>query len=648
MALVDRIATQAARARAAIASGVEVYKATVAQFPPGTARDVSAEVATMAQQTPGSAVLADRLPWPYPQVPFGPGLPPPPGTLDPLFARTNRPLPRRYEYPISWNIPGQGRPYAPWSLLRQMSRQSLIRRCIELRKARITSLDWRITVRPEVVQAHAAANGVRRAQAKQELANRMQPDIDRLTAFWEKPDRIARWTFAEWLSVLLEEHFALDAVSIYPHPQLSGDLHSLELLDGATIKPLLDYRGATPQPPSPAFEQILYGFPRGEFMHSDEGEDFTSDELVYRPKIRRVDTPYGFSPTEMALLDADLYMKRIEWLRAEYNVGVSGEMYMKWNASTQGSINWTPEQVKQYEAIINEEMSGQTAERHRSRMLPPGVDVTFPQNFADRYRAEFDEHVLRLTIMHFGVMPTELGITPRTGLGGSGHQQGEAKSAERNADGPYLEWLTDVLDDISRTYLEMPPELGFAFDLGDEEDDLQTANAWKARIESGIGTINGALADLGEPTFGDIPECDEPFIVAGNQVIFLRGAMTSETEPDAQQPAGPGPSQSQLGPAGLSEQAASEVKSFWTYAANRKRNGSWADFTFEHLEPGQAGYLNMLGKSSVAGGVIEIPAPVEKAEHEIVLPPGTVSWGGKRRLVFHRDDDKLLTAIEEV
>ena len=42
---------------------------------------------------------------------------------------------------------------------------------------------------------------------------------------------------------------------------VSGDLYGLQILDGSTIKPLIDDRGMRPMTPYPAYQQILYGFP---------------------------------------------------------------------------------------------------------------------------------------------------------------------------------------------------------------------------------------------------------------------------------------------------------------------------------------------------------------------------------------------------
>ena len=56
---------------------------------------------------------------------------------------------------------------------------------------------------------------------------------------------------------LLEDVFVVDALSLYIHPSrvpgkglLGSDLAALEVLDGTTIRPLLDVRGGTPRPPA--------------------------------------------------------------------------------------------------------------------------------------------------------------------------------------------------------------------------------------------------------------------------------------------------------------------------------------------------------------------------------------------------------------
>ena len=50
---------------------------------------------------------------------------------------------------------------------------------------------------------------------------------------------------------------------------------SLDVIDGATITPLIGEDGRSPEPPDPAYQQILHGVPAA---------DFSSDELLYLPR----------------------------------------------------------------------------------------------------------------------------------------------------------------------------------------------------------------------------------------------------------------------------------------------------------------------------------------------------------------------------
>ena len=87
----------------------------------------------------------------------------------------------------------------------------------------------------------------------------------------------------------LEEVFVTDTLCIYPEMDRRGRLHALRIIDGTTIKPLIDELGRIPGPPTPAYEQVIKGTPRTWYAR---------DELIYRPKNRRVNTPYGFSAIE--------------------------------------------------------------------------------------------------------------------------------------------------------------------------------------------------------------------------------------------------------------------------------------------------------------------------------------------------------------
>ncbi|HXT06164.1 MAG TPA: hypothetical protein VN715_04415 [Roseiarcus sp.] len=74
-----------------------------------------------------------------------------------------------------------------------------------------------------------------------------------LRATLATPDR--RHDFSTWLRMLVEDMLVIDAVTIYPRYARSGAVYSLDVIDGATIKPLIGDDGRAPAAPDPAYQQ---------------------------------------------------------------------------------------------------------------------------------------------------------------------------------------------------------------------------------------------------------------------------------------------------------------------------------------------------------------------------------------------------------
>lgn len=612
--------------------------------------DISALVNAATQQPMAPNRGINDLDWTEPYVPFGPGRPIGPVPIDPRLPDTGRALPRRSEYPVAWNLPGQGQPHVPWVALRRFADQvDVARLCIGVRKKELTGIGWSIAVKEDLVQSIAQAQGDTPARARIAVTQQMAGEIERLTKFWQRPDNINRLTFGEWLSQLLEEVLVLDALSIYPHPDLGGRLHSLEILDGATIKPLLDNRGAFPQPPQPAYQQVLWGFPRGEYtLSEDQGdgvETMTSDELIYRPRERRTWTPYGFSAVEQALIAGDLYLKRQQWLRSEYTDGAIPAALM----IPPEALKWTPEQVRQYELAINAELSGQTQDRMRWRMTPPGVTIATPANFAERYNSQFDEYLIKLLCGFFDVLPSEIGFTPHSGLGGAGHQSGEADSAMRRGNRPMLEWLADIFNEINHEYLGAPEELTFNFDLGESEDIKMKADVAKSDISVGKRTLNDTRAEDGLPLY-DFEEADEPFVLTPNGPIFIRGSKAQadtmnefakvgaqagiDQTKGSQEPKPPNSDGGEAERTSEPPQATTksvELDAFWRYAKGRQGR-AWREFTFKSVEAGSAAHLNELGK---IGDLATLKTEIQKAARPKVKARTGPGLQSHKNLVAH-------------
>jgi len=520
-------------------------------------------------------------------VPFAPGLPLIPGALNPLNPNTGRPDPRRYEYLVAQNINVSENRLVPFKTLRAAADQiDILRRCIEVRKAKLTGLEWDIVLTDAASERISAESGGNHLRAMADARVKFAPEIARMRKFWETPDPANGLGFTDWLSMAIEEMDVLDALAIWPQATVGGDIRGFQILDGSTIKPLIDDRGMRPDPEvGPAFQQILYGFPRSEFSATidDEAADgeFSSDELAYLVRNRRANTVYGYSPTERALPMADIYLRRQQWLRAEFTDGVMPKTFLE----LPESANLTPEQIRAYENIFNDDLAGQTEQRNRMRFLLPGATLKFEEGYQEKFSDRLDDYLITSITGHFGVLPTEIGFSAKGGLGGSGHQAGEAEAAEQIGTIPTARWLSQQISNLSYRWLGMPRELEFRLAPSERANTEEAAKRDDIRKRSAGMTVNEGRADLGLPLI-DTAEADMPFLVAG-QSVFLFGpdgmvaAGTPMDENGTQTEAPVEPV--------AEEPKKAEVKKFIRWV--RKGNTS-KSFNFEHLESTYAEVLN--------------------------------------------------------
>ena len=153
---------------------------------------------------------------------------------------------------------------------------------------------------------------------------------------------------------MLFRSFTFDQLCVYPRYTLGDKLDAskgksvfpvgFDVIDAPTIKILLNNRGDIPHPQEgPAYQQILWGFPRGEFSASVDSDgdfysgagragQFLTDQLYVSVKNRRTWTVYGYSPVEQAIPAATLYLNRQRWMNSEYQEGAAPKTWMKSNS----------------------------------------------------------------------------------------------------------------------------------------------------------------------------------------------------------------------------------------------------------------------------------------------------------------------------
>ena len=572
-------------------------------------------------QTPGSAAV------PLPRLAetfgsqMGPGDPLLSVPLDVVDPNTGRALPRRYEYQVAHNLNLNDR-LPGWAVLRALAEQcDVIHRCIEIRVAELVGMEWGFTISDHALSEIMTKENVGHAQASKMARAQFGEELDRLMMFWENPAPEADVTFAEWLTEALYQHYIFDGLAIYPRYNLGRDVIGFEVIDTPTIKVLLDNRGARPQPPAPAYQQILWGFPRGEYQASAESDgefysaeggsgQFIKDQLAYFVRNRRTWTPYGLSAVEQSIPAAMIYLERQGWLKAEYSEGTMPVTYFETDSDELDHVK-----LANFERMWNDRMTGSTAERHRHKVLPRGFKPTFAPSVDERYKSDYDEHLLKQIASKFGVQPTQLGVVPRTGLGGRGQMQGEQDQAETMSQKPTEQWFIDVINSLGRRFLGQDRSITFVLNsAGNATQAVQQAQANQISLTSGQKTLNTVQGELGQPLY-DMPEADEPFIVAGNQVIFIKGLLdengngqVSQAEAVANNvgqdpddagtqatgevvPSGGGDVQD-VQPAPDATKMAGELARFQAFVAKRRKSGRWRDFHFEVLDEEQAKTLN--------------------------------------------------------
>ena len=505
-----------------------------------------ASLASQAVSTTGLVELARQLSAGNEVIPFGPGTP-----IAPTLPEEVEP--RRYDYPIGQNIATSPRAYEPitFAVLRQLARNyDVAQLAIQKRIDGIRRLTW--AVRPKPVP------GMTRAEAKTREA-RLEDDIAAVTGFLTKPDQ--EHEFPDWMSRWLYDVFTIDAATIYLRPTLAGELYGLEIIDGATIRPIIDGYGRPPAPPMPAYAQVIKGMTR-EFL--------SRDQIIYAPYWARSDSLYGHPPLEWVLLAVNRALRRQTLDLSNFTEGTLPVAFLKVAADMPAA------QVKELKLYLDELLAGNDVARSRVIPIPggtgTGLDAIHPMP-----ETAAEEFLMHITCAAIGVSPTELGfVAPGSGLGGKGFAELQhSSSSERNAG--LARHIGAKLDSVIAT--DPPfglgkPELALFWDNLDEKGDrLAEAQAMKEYWSMGATTsdwIAENVLDQDAPGLG-------PVIAFGGTVTTVADLLAPpEPVPTALAPSA-GPSGPGGPPPETPNAAAGETTDTESMGAVQKAAGSDLD-----------------------------------------------------------------------
>jgi hypothetical protein len=341
----------------------------------------------------------------------------------------------------------------------------LLRIVIETRKDQIAGTAYSVRLRDPAGDSAAAA-----------------PRIKATLAFLARPDR--RRSFAAWLRILLEDLLVIDAASIYPRLDRAGSLYSLDIIDGATITPLIGEDGRAPEPPDPAYQQILHGVPAA---------DFSTDELLYLPRNMRAHRLYGLSPVEQIALTVNIALRRDAMTLEYYRAGSAPDSFATLPKE------WTMDQIGQFQEYFDALMAGNSSRRRMLKFMP--ADFRLQEVRQPPLKDQYDEWLARIVCYAFSVP-----VSPF--VSAVNRATSETLRLQANQEGliPLRAWIKDALDRVIQTYLGAP-DLEFVWVGDDATDPLQQAQTLQILVSAGIKTKDEARAELGlAPIGGGEPE----------------------------------------------------------------------------------------------------------------------------------------------
>ena len=374
-----------------------------------------------------------------------------------------------------------GKVLSPFASLKALADFDVVRCAIADLKGQIRGMNWSVEVR----------------DAFEDRKDELEPQIARAEAWLERPDPIHDLDFDGWLDRALEEVLVTDALTILPRRTRGGEFLGLEAIDGTTILPLVDDRGAPPWPPKPAYHQVVHGMPETAFA---------LDELWSLPMNRRTDSPYGRSPVEDVILTVNLALRH-----ALHNLGyyTDGNLPESLYVLPEG---WTAQQIDEYQQLFDDALSGRSDRRAGAlRFVPQGSYVPTKTR---EWKYEFEEWLARVVAWRFGVSPVPIAKQQNR----STSEQLEESFTESGVR-PLANFVARVVNRGIRLGLGIP-EVEFRWGEDEVEDPAMAYARNVAYAHGGIQTLNQIRAAIGETPYpAEIG--DRAFVLTASGPMFL-------------------------------------------------------------------------------------------------------------------------------
>jgi SPP1 gp7 family putative phage head morphogenesis protein len=388
---------------------------------------------------------------------FGPMTPPSPAVTQ-ENAEAAGLAGRQFDYRTGLNVdfrPRSGEAIG-FSELRAFSdNYDLLRLVIETRKDQLCSSQWTIQPRDEKLKDDA----------------RCRKAIE----FFRMPDREHGWE--SWLRMLLEDLFVIDAPTVYVRRTNGGELYSLEPIDGATIKRVIDATGRTPIDGT-AYQQILKGVP---------AVDYTRDELIYKPRNLRTNKVYGFSPVEQIINTVNIGLRRQIMTTSYFTEGTVPD------ALAGVPESWTVEQISTFQKYWDQLLSDDMASRRKLKFVPGEISKNFHETKQPPLKDMFDEWLARIVCYCFSIDVTPFVAQVNRSVAETNREQSLAEGRA-----PIEQWVKSLIDMALVKFFGWA-DLEFVWQEGEIVDPIKRAERHKLYVDAKVLHPDEVRAELGRP-----------------------------------------------------------------------------------------------------------------------------------------------------
>ena len=260
------------------------------------------------------------------------------------------------------------------------------------------------------------------------------------------------------------------AATLYPQRTKGVEIARLVVVDGATIKRVIDPMGLTPMPPAVAYQQVIKGV---------LAKDLTRDDLIYMPRNVRPHKIYGYSPVEQVILIVNLAIRRTVHQLNYYTEGNVPEGF--------GFLpkDWNGEQIATFDRWFQSVTNGDLAERRRIQWIP---ETTRPIQFSKTAELfdKGEEWLARVIAFAFSLSPSAFV-----------HQMNRATAeqsqdtAEEEGEVPIMNWVKDEINAIVQSPAFFnEPEIEFVWSDQPDVDALKQAQIDEIYLRTGVRTVN--------------------------------------------------------------------------------------------------------------------------------------------------------------